>query len=292
METLFTARLLERYQQTTPTITPRVSSLFEPDAVQGSVGAAFSPATDVSETDVSNEYSAATRQMTSSPQGLPRSAPTITPGHEVLPDEMQTAHRHSEYQYGISPGISSGSKATSQAPSFLVQPSINVVPRHFANPIPSDSHRENADARQQAVIKPLPVVPLSPSAATAVVMPVSVNAATVTVPPSAVSETELPPRRQATPIRPAAAMDVPSLFDNPRNNAKSAGVLSVPESLPLGFPKQETPQPSPPTINVTIGRLEVRANTAAPAKPRSQAVPRQPVMGLDEYLKNRGGRWS
>lgn len=290
METLFTARLLERYQQTTPTITPRVSSLFEPDAVQGSVGAAFSPATDVSETDVSNEYSTATRQLSSSPQGL-RSAPTITPSHEVLPDEVQTAHSHPEYQHGISPGISSSSKTTPQAPSFLVQPSINVAPRHFANPIPSDNHRENADARQQAVIKPLPVVPLSPPATMAVVRPVSV-AATVVVPPPAVSETELPPRRQATHIRPAAAMDVPSLFDSPRNNAKSAGVLSVPESLPLSFPKQETPQPSPPTINVTIGRLEVRANTAAPAKPRSQAVPRQPVMGLDEYLKNRGGRWS
>lgn len=43
--------------------------------------------------------------------------------------------------------------------------------------------------------------------------------------------------------------------------------------------------PPPPTINVTIGRVEVRATLPTPA-PRRQS-PAAPSMGLDEYLRRR-----
>lgn len=43
-----------------------------------------------------------------------------------------------------------------------------------------------------------------------------------------------------------------------------------------------------PTINVTIGRVEVRATQAAPASPR-RANAAAPRMGLDEYLRRRNG---
>jgi hypothetical protein len=54
----------------------------------------------------------------------------------------------------------------------------------------------------------------------------------------------------------------------------------------LGFPAVATPPP-PPTIHVTIGRIEVRAQTAAPAKsePRSPA----PALTLERYLSQRSG---
>lgn len=57
--------------------------------------------------------------------------------------------------------------------------------------------------------------------------------------------------------------------------------------------KQSQPTPekteTTPTINVTIGRIEVRATTPAtaskPAKPKQKPA----VMSLDEYLRQRGG---
>lgn len=45
-----------------------------------------------------------------------------------------------------------------------------------------------------------------------------------------------------------------------------------------------------PTIQVTIGRIEVRATTTAPATPAANtARSKPPVMSLDEYLNQRGG---
>jgi hypothetical protein len=50
---------------------------------------------------------------------------------------------------------------------------------------------------------------------------------------------------------------------------------------------QERPVVRPePVINVTIGRIEVRA-TPAPQKPSPKPANRPPVMGLDEYLRRR-----
>jgi hypothetical protein len=73
----------------------------------------------------------------------------------------------------------------------------------------------------------------------------------------------------------------------------SSGIQLQPQITPriepslLGFPAVATPPP-PPTIHVTIGRIEVRAQTAAaPAKsePRSPA----PALTLERYLSQRSG---
>lgn len=47
--------------------------------------------------------------------------------------------------------------------------------------------------------------------------------------------------------------------------------------------------PAAPSVNITIGRVEVRAVSAPAAKPRAEPRGRQPL-GLDEYLKRRGAR--
>ncbi|MGB7921980.1 MAG: hypothetical protein WCF57_01915, partial [Pyrinomonadaceae bacterium] len=56
---------------------------------------------------------------------------------------------------------------------------------------------------------------------------------------------------------------------------------------------QAESRPAPePTINVTIGRIEVRATTTAPATPpaasRRQSADATP-MSLDDYLRQRAG---
>jgi hypothetical protein len=62
--------------------------------------------------------------------------------------------------------------------------------------------------------------------------------------------------------------------------------------------RRAVPAPSPlaaavrasesPTIHVTIGRIELRAEGSAPASPASAAKP-SPVMSLDAYLRARRG---
>ncbi len=67
-----------------------------------------------------------------------------------------------------------------------------------------------------------------------------------------------------------------------------------PESLSgiLSGRRSEQPAgaaPEPPTINVTIGRVEVRAVTP-PASPRRERPGRSQALSLDEYLQKRGGK--
>ena len=51
-----------------------------------------------------------------------------------------------------------------------------------------------------------------------------------------------------------------------------------------------SPAPDPPVINVTIGRIEVRANVVASSSPGKRPAPK--TMSLDEYMRQRanGGR--
>lgn len=68
---------------------------------------------------------------------------------------------------------------------------------------------------------------------------------------------------------------VVSLVENRRERLDS--------SLPVQSPASE----SPPIINVTIGRIEVRAATAASSTPRRSEPLAKPLMSLDEYLRRR-----
>lgn len=53
-------------------------------------------------------------------------------------------------------------------------------------------------------------------------------------------------------------------------------------------PRVPEPEQAGPVINVTIGRVEVRAVPAAPARPRAEGM-RPTPLSLDDYLKQRGG---
>ena len=80
-----------------------------------------------------------------------------------------------------------------------------------------------------------------------------------------------------------------------RNSQSDVGtrfIASELESIPTpqAQPEASTPEPA---IQVTIGRVEVRAVTAPPTTTRSQPQPaRPPAMSLDEYLRRQeqGGR--
>lgn len=79
-----------------------------------------------------------------------------------------------------------------------------------------------------------------------------------------------------TPVRPEA---VPQTRPRKRIQAERTGTL----------PRSATLPSSPPTIRVTIGRIEVRAISATPDAPRPASPRPGPALSLDEYLKQRGG---
>lgn len=63
-----------------------------------------------------------------------------------------------------------------------------------------------------------------------------------------------------------------------------------PEEIPSGSVSSASQPPSlPPPIQVTIGRIEVKAVSPPPAPTRRPATPVAPALSLEEYLKQRGG---
>jgi hypothetical protein len=79
----------------------------------------------------------------------------------------------------------------------------------------------------------------------------------------------------------------------PRHDLKSPPIMRLPQpavprvaSRRLAAPKLNAP-PVPPTIQVTIGRVEVRATAATPAKPARPSA--KPTLSLEDYLRGRSG---
>lgn len=87
--------------------------------------------------------------------------------------------------------------------------------------------------------------------------------------------------RERTEPTPAARNGVQRIV----GELRAALVVPVVPSIPL--PQETIPEPVP-VINVSIGRIEVRA-AAVPEKSTRKSEHRLPVMGLQEYLRNRSG---
>jgi hypothetical protein len=64
---------------------------------------------------------------------------------------------------------------------------------------------------------------------------------------------------------------------------RQAPVAPIRESV-----RQAPAKPEPPEIHISIGRIEVRATVGAPA-PAPSRRPKEPLLGLDDYLKSRNG---
>ena len=164
------------------------------------------------------------------------------------------------------------------------------------------------------LIDPTPIVPVGRSAPTVLPPQLPVRAPAwqpntpLAQPPTEALAAPVPEltrsvrvRAQPDPVRSdAPAREVPS--PPPPN----LGVLVAPPTVSPTLPAQqarsarrrtEVPQPAPdrspaPDVHVTIGRIEVRATPAAtpPTHTDDQPPTRSAVVGLDEYLAQRGSR--
>jgi hypothetical protein len=88
----------------------------------------------------------------------------------------------------------------------------------------------------------------------------------------------------AKPDKVSQALQPAELSILPASNRVQPQITPRPENFPVAAP------PSPPTIQVTIGRIEVRAQTATVHSPvQSKPTPHRPALTLDRYLSQRSG---
>ena len=90
---------------------------------------------------------------------------------------------------------------------------------------------------------------------------------------------------------PAESTAIPGSTSTPPSSTAVSVITQIApsvKSIPQNFMEGgDTPQPSP-TIQVTIGRIEVRA-TPPPATSVAKSRPASSAMSLEEYLRQRGG---
>lgn len=95
------------------------------------------------------------------------------------------------------------------------------------------------------------------------------------------------------PVPRAFRPSVSAAGDAARERTGQYGQLNPAPGLPAAPAQPRARQPAGPTVQITIGRIEVRAvqsPQAAPAPARPAARPRRPAMSLDDYLDRRNGK--
>ena len=104
------------------------------------------------------------------------------------------------------------------------------------------------------------------------------------------------PREPTTSIRPVSRTvnERSSLSADPvgLQRGGSSGLLATAPVLPPEPVRSRNRFQAPPTVQITIGRIEVRAVTAqrrTPEPARKVSRPRPPAMSLDDYLSKRNG---
>jgi hypothetical protein len=195
------------------------------------------------------------------------------------------------------------------APSRLIEPSADIAqPSETVVPARQPAPIMPQPLPSVAVAQPLPppvsstndrppdgdaaASRLSPVPAT---QPILIERAVVSEPSHAADARHpaLPPLVVAQPpvsarlhIQPEPASQSPQIIVQPSITPALSTFQTAPRSAPPSVASQPAAT-TEPTIHVTIGRIEVRATSPAPAaRPKSAPAP---TMSLDDYLRTRGG---
>ncbi len=283
----YLARLVERVAPTEPTLRRRQPALFE-----GTYAALAEPAPDVVDTHVARHDAAPTLAEPAAslrPVDAP-AAPMLAPRRSTPRPEQERAPFTAPHPVAMpheAPRVDSTVRvvmveaparavplpavfvpaATSRAPASPPEPP--ATPEVMMRSRPAPAPEREAAPRSRRAAEPPAEAPMAHSRAEARATPM----ATPTQPkPSAAS-----PAPTATPPRPALP---PAL--SPRNAARRQAA-TAPQPAPRAAARELPP------IEVTIGRIEVRAVTGAPSAPRGTTTA-APKLSLDQYLRDRGGQ--
>lgn len=289
----FPDNLITRHLDVEPQIKPRLPSVFEPETQHGGLGviALGNNAPEIEETlfnpSVRAEEGAPThREAIADPVSL-----TVTEGQQPkavrVTETLQQGHAP-ETIVDEKPKHSVLKKEVGQVSKNFPVP---IFPAKFeketasGHPIQSASSKEQAgrEARrerpQARAAFPLPDLQATPEEHTSVQEHLIIAKPAVSL-------------FQRAEVKEANAMSDP--FTLPLSRRKQeyergflqpSATLIAPVLPAAGGPEKPVSQPEP-VINVTIGRIEVRA-TVSPQKQSPKPEKRPPVMGLEEYLRQR-----
>ncbi len=188
--------------------------------------------------------------LRSQPETQPEPAPASRLARAAAPEPTPATERPKNQ---LESGISSVRRDTAPAASRLIEDS-GVDRREQPEPRPAAAH-EQAEQRGQRRERAAP----DTGAPARIVRPVTPPALPPTPASGVVQVVPAWSREASQPLRASMPAREPS-----------AAIAAA-----------------PPRVQVTIGRLEIRAATAQPEPPRHQAKP-PPAMSLDDYLTDRG----
>ena len=302
----FLSRLVERNQGDRESIRPRLGSLFEPTAGRAETpsimpDAPASPSFPTLEaaphlpegSEASPPLQQAPDHSTTLfqpqqlpepvlPQPSPAEMPTPAPGSDVSSAIPPRQHEHRRRTVNAEPAIPTVEMSWESMPDGQLRSSESDIAPGVVTPQPSAPKLRPDDLPKAAVRLATTAITPNPHEST------SLNA------PEPPSPQQL---LDAAPIRsPGMTEQSPSLTVSPRQEIPgNTSPETNPPQLPVTpqmqpLPAFSQPAPKPPTIQVTIGRIDVRAQTPErhqPHLPPTRTRPR-PALSLDDYLKQRG----
>jgi hypothetical protein len=303
----FFERLIDRALGADGGVAPRLRSLFEP-APQAAMAPAWQE-----ETSTPDAMADAFQDDSSLPPSSRRAAPVRAPQQDIAPPvrDAPSTPVHEPQQDTVPPAREvppkTATTARSRAPTPVHEPQQDIVPP--AHDAPSTTATATT-ARRRA---PMPVAGADEGETPAAALPAHVEAA-VLLPHHADTASAPPAEPAPLPVSPTPARrrdrsaPAPALLPSCSPAAdEAASPQLVPDArmaveriflTPPPASRQQRPddrrdhdwaEPAAPTVNITIGRVEVRAVSAPAPRPRAEARGPQPL-GLDEYLKRRGAR--
>jgi hypothetical protein len=285
----YLSTLLTRNQPDGRQVRPRTAALFEP---RGAAGPTL-PA-EVEETSAAADAGIRDERPMAARQTRPRPEPPAPAEAQAGPLRPRPAQPQPERPEAPSHGAHAG------PPAGTLQPRVEPAPR----PVPLE-----AEARQavRPAVEPAEQAPTAPAArhdrpagprveVRAVERVVERTAQPMVVERTIVAPAVHPPARRTDPVQPEGdeeRADRPAMATQPEGPALVVRPQVAPARAsepPARAGRQASRPPAEPAVQVTIGRIEVRAVTpparrAAPAKPTRSG----PTLSLDDYLRQRQG---
>lgn len=277
----FISGLVDRALNRAPVLERRRPSRFEPAPAAGRLGFARDLATDrEGEVMVSGpDPLAKAEDLQASPKSRAsdRAARTINNAAESSPVRASAVTTNLNREISPVPAVPERREASDALPARKIE---TVVLREIQPRESSERSKADSQLTTKAPAPPI-IIPSASEALTKVAPSIRRDA-----------EPESKARRDAVGIHKKELLPA-----SPRR-AATPPVLVPPRPVqPLATAKAEVKresEPAPPTIQITIGRIEVRA-TAPAVAPTRNAGRQAPMLSLEDYLKSResrGGRTS
>lgn len=285
----FLDNLIDRHMNATPQIMPRLPSIFEPEVSHGGLDLASH---DDNFTEVEKILSPRppVRMEEKEPSpvetSMPRSSaqatkPAISPA-VTEPAQLVAAPVVSWRQAAHPQEVTVTNRLDSSVPTQEEDRGLNIS---SAQTVPIREEERVADIHPaQAAASREQIGRVRRARQEDRMEPISPMTDTSTQERPSVS---LSPRETPTLPRPSQGGGEGAVRGRNQEFLKPSATLIAPVIPAVAGPERPVSQPEP-VINVTIGRIEVRA-TVSPQKQTPKPESRTPVMGLEEYLRRRSG---